>query len=143
MQGLNRKKLNLNIPKLLACSKLNLLVAEDNVINAVTIVAMIKRLGSQATVANNGEEALALWLQGDFDAILMDIQMPVMDGVLALLKIREQEKTAGGHIPVIAVTAYALQGDREMFLSQGFDGYISKPVDMKELAECLNKIKSL
>jgi CheY-like chemotaxis protein len=135
-------KQNLNIPKLLACSKLNLLVAEDNVLNAVTIVAMIRRLGSQATVANNGEEALALWLQGDFDAILMDIQMPVMDGSTAILKIREQEKTKGGHVPVIAITAFALHGDREKFFSQGFDDYISKPVDMKELAELLNKIKS-
>ncbi len=136
-------KQNLNIPKLLACSKLNLLVAEDNVLNAVTIVAMIRRLGSQATVANNGEEALALWLQGNFDAILMDIQMPVMDGSTAILKIREQEKTKGGHVPVIAITAFALHGDREKFFSQGFDDYISKPVDMIELAECLNKIKSL
>ncbi len=127
--------------KVSGVSGLHLLVAEDNSNNAVTMVAILKKLGSLASVASNGEEAVLLWEQGGFDAILMDVQMPVLDGCSALLRIREKEKGEGGHIPVIAVTAYALQGDREKFLSQGFDDYISKPVDMKELAEVISKIK--
>jgi CheY-like chemotaxis protein len=91
---------------------------------------MLKRLGYQAEVAVNGQNALELWHTGGFNAILMDIQMPVMDGCIAVSILREQEQKTGGHIPVIAMTAFALQGDRERFLAQGFDGYISKPVDM-------------
>jgi len=109
---------------------LKLLVAEDNTMNAATTVAMLKRLGHQAEVAVNGRNALELWHTGRFDAILMDIQMPVMDGCIAVSILREQEQKTGGHIPVIAMTAFALQGDRERFLAQGFDGYISKPIDM-------------
>jgi signal transduction histidine kinase/CheY-like chemotaxis protein len=113
---------------------LNVLLAEDNALNAATTVAMLKMSGHKAEVATNGKEATELWHKGKFDVILMDIQMPVMDGIFAVSVIREQERKVGGHIPVIALTAHALQGDRERFLSEGFDGYISKPVHMKELA---------
>jgi PAS domain S-box-containing protein len=113
---------------------LKVLVAEDNPLNAATIVAMLKRLGHQAEIATNGKEAVERSHKGMFDIILMDIQMPVMDGSLALSVIRQREEEAGGHIPVIALTAFALQGDKERFLAEGFDGYVSKPVDMKVLA---------
>jgi CheY-like chemotaxis protein len=73
----------------------------------------------------------------------MDIQMPVMDGCLAVSILREQEQKTGGHIPVIAMTAYALQGDRERFLAQGFDGYISKPVDIHLLNRELMRLVSM
>ncbi len=119
---------------------LKLLVAEDNTMNAATTVAMLKRLGHQAEVAVNGQAALELWHTGGFNAILMDIQMPVMDGCLAVSIIRQQEQKTGGHIPVIAMTAFALQGDRERFLAQGFDGYVSKPVDMHLLDKELRRL---
>jgi len=122
---------------------LKLLVAEDNTMNAATTVAMLKLLGHQTEVATNGQAALELWHTGRFNAILMDIQMPVMDGCLALSVIRQQEQKTGGHIPVIAMTAFALQGDRERFLAQGFDGYISKPVDMHLLGRELIRLVSM
>jgi len=121
---------------------LKLLVAEDNTMNAETTVAMLKRLGYQTEVATNGQAALELWRTGKFHALLMDIQMPVMDGVLAVSAIREHEKKAGGHTPVIALTAHALQGDRDRLLAAGFDGYISKPVDMRALADELQRVIS-
>jgi CheY-like chemotaxis protein len=104
---------------------------------------MLKRFGHQAQVAPNGQAALELWHAGGFNAILMDIQMPVMDGCLAVSILREQEQKTGGHIPVIAMTAYALQGDRERFLAQGFDGYISKPVDIHLLNRELMRLVSM
>jgi len=122
---------------------LKLLVAEDNTMNAATTVAMLKLLGHQTEVATNGQAALELWHTGRFNAILMDIQMPVMDGCLAVSIIRQQEQKTGGHIPVIAMTAFALQGDRERFLAQGFDGYISKPVDMHLLDRELIRLVSM
>jgi CheY-like chemotaxis protein len=108
--------------------------------NAATTVAMLKRIGYQAEVAANGQTALELWQTAKFNVILMDIQMPVMDGVRAVAAIREQEKTSGEHTPVIALTAHALQGDRERLLAAGFDGYISKPVNMKALADELQRV---
>ncbi|NJD38372.1 MAG: PAS domain S-box protein [Geobacter sp.] len=122
---------------------LRLLLAEDNTLNAATTVAMLKRFGHQAQVAPNGQAALELWHAGGFNAILMDFQMPVMDGCLAVSILREQEQKTGGHIPVIAMTAYALQGDRERFLAQGFDGYISKPVDIHLLNRELMRLVSM
>ena len=121
---------HLELPAAQGEAGLKLLLAEDNTLNAATTVAMLKRFGHQAEVAPNGQAALELWHTGRFNAILMDIQMPVMDGCLAVSILRGQEQKTGGHIPVIAMTAFALQGDRERFLAQGFDGYISKPVDM-------------
>jgi PAS domain S-box-containing protein len=129
-----------NLLPLAATRCLKLLLAEDNTLNAAVIVAMLKQLGHQAEVAGDGQKALELWHRNTFDAILMDIQMPVMDGGCAISAIRDQERKTGGHVPVIAVTAYALQGDREQFLAQGFDGYISKPVDIKALADELQSV---
>ncbi len=121
-------------------TSLKLLLAEDNSMNASTIAAMLKRVGHQAEIAVNGHEALTRLHRGGFDAILMDIQMPVMDGASALSAIREQEQKTGGHIPVIALTAFALRGDRERFLAEGFDGYIAKPVDINVLIGELQRV---
>jgi len=121
---------------------LNILIAEDDQINAITLLSMLKKQGHEGTIAKNGNEALELWRNKKFDAILMDINMPVMGGVEALSVLRNEEKQAGGHIPVIALTAYAMRGDRERFLSQGFDGYVSKPVQIEKLSDelaCLNE----
>lgn len=122
------------------CDHFKVLIAEDNPTNAVTTVAMLKQLGHHSETASNGHEALELFHRGTFDAILMDVQMPVMDGELAVSIIREQEQKTGGHIPIIALTAFALNGDRERLLSKGFDGYVSKPVDMQQLADELQRV---
>ncbi|MCE1227770.1 MAG: ATP-binding protein, partial [Geobacteraceae bacterium] len=122
---------------------LKILVAEDNKLNADTIIAMLKRMGHEVDVASDGCEALDRWHAFAFNCVLMDIQMPVMDGYLALATMREQEQKMGGHTPIIAMTAHALHGDRERFLAEGFDGYVSKPVDMQILAEELRRVTSV
>ncbi|NJD37218.1 MAG: PAS domain S-box protein [Geobacter sp.] len=122
-----------------AHKSLNVLIAEDNDLNAATLVALLKRLGHEATVVTNGQEAIEAWNGSAYACILMDIAMPVMDGCQALAALREQETKMGGHTPVIALTAHALQGDRERFLALGFDGYVAKPVQISELAEQLSR----
>lgn len=119
---------------------LMVLVAEDNQLNASTMCAMLKRLGHHSAVAANGREALEMWHAATYDCILMDISMPLMDGHQALATIRAQERQKGGCIPVIAVTAHALQGDRERLLAEGFDGYIAKPIQISELINELARV---
>jgi PAS domain S-box-containing protein len=119
---------------------LKILLAEDNHLNADALVAMLKLMGHEVRVALNGKEALEMWHAALFNCILMDIAMPVMDGRQAVATIREQEQKMGGHTPVIALTAHALVGDRERFLAEGFDGYVSKPVDIKVLASELQRL---
>ena len=91
-------------------------------------------------MANNGREAVEAWARQPFDAILMDMMMPEMDGLEATMAIREREKTTGTHIPIIAITANAMVGDREKCLAAGMDEYISKPVDVAKLYEVLNRL---
>ena len=126
-----------------AMRSLKILVAEDNKMNADTIVAMLRRMGHDVSVASNGREALEKWHASAVHCVLMDIQMPVMDGSLAAATMREQEQKMGGHTPIIAMTAHALHGDRERFLAEGFDGYVSKPVEMQALAEELQRVSSV
>jgi signal transduction histidine kinase/DNA-binding response OmpR family regulator len=113
--------------------KLNLLLAEDNVVNQRLAVRLLEKLGHRVTVASNGQEAVAHWQNGHFDAILMDVDMPIMNGYEATELIREQEKGRGAHIPILAMTAHAMQGVRETCLSHGMDGYLSKPIDTEAL----------
>jgi signal transduction histidine kinase len=120
--------------------QLNILVAEDNSLNATTLVAMLKIMGHQSAVATDGRKALDLWSADGYDCILMDVSMPIMDGRLATAAIREQESMKGGHIPIIAVTARAMQGDREQLLAEGFDGYVSKPIMLKQLQETIEQV---
>lgn len=119
---------------------LKLLMAEDNEINADNICIMLKKIGHQTELARNGQEALDMLQGGSYDCILMDISMPVLGGVEATSKIREAEQKTGQHIPIIALTAYALRGDRERFLEKGFDGYVSKPIDLDTLAAELQRV---
>lgn len=119
---------------------LTVLVAEDNRLNAATILAMLKRMGHQAVIVYNGREALDSWHASAYNVVLMDISMPVMDGHQALAMMREQEQKKGGRIPIIAVTAHALRGDRERLLAEGFDGYLAKPIEMQELAHELARV---
>lgn len=123
---------------------LKILVAEDNELNAFALKTMLARLGYKVDVVDNGAKVIEK-LSGDrWDCILMDISMPVMDGRHATAVIREQERVAGkGHIPIIAVTAFAMQGDRERLLSEGFDSYVAKPIDMSMIADEIQRVAEL
>jgi CheY-like chemotaxis protein len=105
-----------------------ILVAEDEYINKILMRTLLNQAGYHVTVVKNGREAVDAWRGGLFDCILMDIQMPEMDGYEAVVRIREAERE-GEHIPVIAMTAHAMSGDRLKCLAAGMDDYISKPID--------------
>ncbi len=113
---------------------LRILLAEDNVVNRHVGVHLLKRLGHTVTVATNGVEAVDLWQPGLFDLILMDVQMPGMDGFEATTAIRAR----GGRLPIIALTAHVMAGDRERCLQNGMDGYLQKPIQPKELNALLS-----
>lgn len=117
----------------------HVLLAEDNRINQKVAVNMLKRLGHQVTTVSNGREAVAAFREfpGRFNLVLMDIQMPVMDGISATRAIRELEHNTPFHTPIIALTANAMAGDRERFLLAGMDGYVAKPVKKKDLINAL------
>jgi CheY-like chemotaxis protein len=112
---------------------LRILVAEDVEINQKLATRILEKLGHRVTIAANGREAVSRWETGDFDLILMDIQMPEMDGFEAAGMIREREKGTDRHIPIAAMTAFALKGDDEKCLAAGMDGYISKPVKAEDI----------
>jgi two-component system, sensor histidine kinase and response regulator len=112
---------------------LRILVAEDNPVNQELVVELLKQRGHTAVVAENGQLALAATRDGSFDAVLMDVQMPRMSGIEATRAIREAEKATGAHVPIIAMTAHAMEGDREPCLKAGMDAYVSKPIQAAEL----------
>ncbi len=119
---------------------LRLLVAEDSLVNQKLAVRLLEKWGHTAVVAKNGHEALDALQQQAFHAVLMDVQMPEMDGLEATAAIRTQEQTSGDHVPIIAMTAHVMQGDRERCLQAGMDGYISKPINATELFETLESL---
>ncbi|MDD5365357.1 MAG: ATP-binding protein [Gallionellaceae bacterium] len=121
-------------------SGLNILVAEDNPVNQWVTRRLLDDLGHRWALAENGQAALEALHLHDYDAILMDIQMPEMDGYQATAAIRSLEKTAGGHIPIIALTAHAHPDDEAKCLAAGMDGYLRKPVDAAELSDTLEKL---
>ncbi len=120
--------------------KLQVLIVEDDEVNQMVLSKAIKRKGHLVSTANNGVEALNLIKEKKFDLILMDIQMPEMDGIRTTKKIREMEKGTRKHVPIIAITAHALKGDREKFLLSGMDRYIAKPINFEELFQIINEI---
>jgi two-component system sensor histidine kinase/response regulator len=133
--------------------KFRILLAEDNVVNRVLAQKLLQKNGHVVVSANNGKEATTLWRDNrscQFDLILMDIQMPFMDGLQATDYIRAQEKSFQSesttpqatalHIPIIAMTAHAMKGDRERYLAGGMDGYISKPINSAELEQVLQAV---
>jgi CheY-like chemotaxis protein/anti-sigma regulatory factor (Ser/Thr protein kinase) len=121
---------------------LAILLAEDHPVNQRLALRLLEKRGHHVTVANNGAIALEQVRTGHFDLILMDLQMPVMDGLSATKAIRELEAGTGRHTPIIALTAHAMKGDLEDMLSQGVDDYLAKPFDAKELARLVAAIAS-
>jgi two-component system sensor histidine kinase/response regulator len=116
---------------------LRILLAEDNVVNQKLSRALLERMGHQVTVAATGAEALSNWSTGDFQLIFMDVHMPDMDGLKATRRIRELEQERGMHIPIIAMTARAMTGDRDKCIEAGMDDYVSKPVSPQALERAI------
>ncbi len=116
---------------------LRILVAEDNPVNQKLTTRILEKRGHVPLVVGDGQEALKTYEAGGFDLILMDIQMPIMDGIKATTAIREREKETGSHIPIIAMTAHAMKGDMERCLEAGMDGYVSKPVKTEDLIKAI------
>jgi len=112
------------------------LVAEDNPVNQKVVLRLLEKIGVSADVAENGAEALDRLRQGNYDAVLMDVQMPVMDGVETMRRIRA-DWPPERRPRIIAVTAHAMRGDREKYLNEGMDDYISKPLREQELRQVL------
>jgi CheY-like chemotaxis protein len=117
-----------------------ILLAEDNPINQKLARRLVEKAGHSVITVSNGLEVLKAMEEISFDLVLMDIQMPEMDGLQATTLIREKERTSGGHVPIVAMTAYAMNGDRERFLEAGMDDYLSKPIKSGELHTALNNI---
>ncbi|HWZ44559.1 MAG TPA: ATP-binding protein [Candidatus Saccharimonadales bacterium] len=116
---------------------LRVLVAEDNHINQRFARALLQKMGCQITIVGNGREAVKAVEAEDFDLVLMDVQMPEMDGLEATAAIRESEKHGILHVPIIALTAHAMEGDSKKFLAAGMDGYVSKPINREALEEAI------
>lgn len=112
--------------------KTRVLVAEDDMLASHLIKEMLTWHGFEIEPARTGQEAVELWEAGDYDIILMDLQMPRLDGISATRIIRQKEQERGGHIPIVAMTANTFDEDRDRCFAAGMDGYISKPLDMKK-----------
>ncbi len=119
--------------------KLKVLVVEDNPVNQQLALRILQKEGHKAVLAGTGREALARLENEQFDLVLMDVQMPEMDGYEATAEIRRKEKLSGAHVPIIAMTARAMKGDRERCLAAGMDGYVSKPIKAAQLFETIEE----
>jgi two-component system sensor histidine kinase/response regulator len=119
--------------------KLRILLAEDNKVNQLLAVRLLEKRGHKVTVTANGKEALAALERDSFDLVFMDVQMPEMDGLEATAAIRKKEIASENHLPVIAMTAHAMVGDRERCLEAGMDDYITKPIRLDELDNLLQR----
>jgi CheY-like chemotaxis protein len=129
-----------------ATRQLRILLVEDNQVNCNLVSRLLGKRGHKVVVARNGREAVAAVQHGPggaFDLILMDVQMPDMDGFETTAAIRARELSMGGHVPIVAVTAHAMKGDRERCLAAGMDGYLSKPIRVKELLDLLREYDAL
>ena len=120
---------------------LRVLLAEDNPVNQTLAMRILERLGHKVQVVNNGREALGRSQAEEFDLILMDVQMPEMGGLEATTAIRDAEAATGKHVPIVAMTAHAMKGDREKCLNAGMDGYLSKPIRIDELKQAMSEVK--
>ena len=130
-------------------ASLRVLVAEDNAVNQLVVTKLLEKAGHQVTLANNGQEAVELFSQRAFDLILMDVQMPVMDGIEATQAIRTREQrrsvvmsTGWQRTPIVALTAHAMAGDRELSIASGMDDHLTKPINAKALLAVLERVAS-
>jgi PAS domain S-box-containing protein len=128
-----------NIPIATALRPLHILVAEDNMVNQKVVARLVEKMGHSVEITSTGAQALAACARDTFDLILMDVQMPVMNGFDATQAIRERERKTGRHIPIVALTAHAMKEDREMCLAAGMDDYLGKPIQPRELASVLER----
>jgi signal transduction histidine kinase/CheY-like chemotaxis protein len=120
---------------------LRILLAEDNPVNQLLAIRILEKQGHQVAVAANGQEAVELSARDQFDAVLMDVQMPVMDGLMATKQMRERERGTGGHVLIIALTARAMDEDRETCTAAGMDAFLSKPIHASQLLALLNSLQ--
>ncbi len=116
---------------------LEILLAEDSPVNQRVATVMLEKWGHRVSIALNGRQAIAMFKRHHFDLVIMDVQMPEMDGLEATRAIREFERTAGTHVPIVALTAHAMRGDRDRCLASGMDAYVTKPIRSKELARVI------
>ncbi|MBZ5701614.1 MAG: response regulator [Acidobacteriia bacterium] len=123
-----------------AGGSLRILLAEDNPVNRKLAVRILEKSGHRVAVANDGQEAVARTAAEEFDLVLMDVQMPVMGGLVATQRIREREQRTGLHVPIIAMTAHALNKDRERCREAGMDGYTTKPIRPSELEAEIRRV---
>ena len=120
---------------------LKILVAEDNEVNRLVITALLAQIGIAPVLAENGAEAVEAWRREDWDAILMDVQMPIMDGIAATRRIRDEEMMMGrGRTPIIALTANAMPHHVDEYRQVGMDGFVSKPIDVRMLLTTLQRV---
>jgi len=118
---------------------LRVLLAEDNAVNREVATTALQKLGHSVVAVWNGQEVLKAWQRGGYDLILMDVQMPLMDGIETTTQIRKCEQEGGGHIPIIGLTAHAMKGDREQGLAAGMDEYLVKPLQLQDLARAIGR----
>jgi CheY-like chemotaxis protein len=123
-----------------AGSRSRVLLVEDNLVNQTLAVRLLEKRGYIVSVAGDGRQALATLEKKEFDVVLMDVQMPEMDGFEATAAIRETERSTGKHIPIIAMTAHVLKGDEDRCLFAGMDAYLSKPIRTIELFATIEKV---
>jgi two-component system, sensor histidine kinase and response regulator len=121
-------------------SGLHILVAEDNVVNQRLVSRLLEKHGHHVTVVSNGRDSLAGLAQQVYDLVLMDVQMPELDGLEATAAIRAQEERTGRHLPILALTAHAMQGDVERCLAACMDGYLTKPFQADKLEAALARL---
>jgi two-component system sensor histidine kinase/response regulator len=112
---------------------MTILLAEDNRVNQTMAIRLLENRGHTVVLAETGRAVLAAVEKQTFDLVLMDVQMPEMDGLEATMVIRQKEKSSGKHLPIVAMTANAMKGDKEHCLRSGMDGYLAKPLSVKEL----------
>jgi len=117
---------------------MRILIVEDDVVMRNVFSVMLRRADYEVDVAEDGIIGVEMWEKGGYDLVLMDVQMPRMDGLEATRVIREKERVSGGHTPIVAVTAYALEKDKGECLAAGMDDYMSKPIDFKKCIAMIN-----
>jgi len=133
LNALSSKKDDLENEKRVTFKNVHVLVAEDNKINQKLIINILNRVGVEVSIANNGKEAFEMRMNGSYDMIFMDIQMPIMGGIEATNNILNYEKNNKKHIPIVALTANAVAGDREKYIGAGMDDYLTKPIELDKL----------